>query len=61
MSLLINIQKHRLKCLPNQGILTNHGTNITMPSMTGWSRKEAEAFGAMANVEIGIQRCRFDL
>ena len=23
-----------------------------MPSMTGWSRKEAEAFGAMANVEI---------
>ena len=32
--------------------LQTNGTNITMPSMTGWSRKEAEAFGAMANVEI---------
>lgn len=32
--------------------LQTNGTNITMPSMTGWSRKEAEAFAAMANVEI---------
>lgn len=32
--------------------LQTNGTNVTMPSMTGWSRKEAEAFGTMANVEI---------
>ena len=32
--------------------LQTNGTNITMPSMTGWSRKEAEAFGTMAHVDI---------
>lgn len=29
-----------------------NGTNITMPSMEGWSRKEAEAFANMANIEM---------
>jgi len=32
--------------------LQTNGTNITMPSMVGWSRKEAEAFAMMANVDI---------
>lgn len=32
--------------------LSTNGTNITMPSMEGWSRKEAEAFALMANVNI---------
>ena len=32
--------------------LQTNGTNITMPSMDGWSRKEAEAFAAMADVRI---------
>lgn len=32
--------------------LQTNGTNITMPSMDGWSRKEAEAFASMANVKI---------
>lgn len=32
--------------------LQTNGTNVTMPSMTGWSRKEVEAFGTMANVDI---------
>lgn len=32
--------------------LKTNGTKITMPSMTGWSRKEAEAFASIANVEI---------
>lgn len=32
--------------------IQTNGTNITMPSMDGWSRKEAEAFASMANVEI---------
>ena len=32
--------------------LQTNGTNITMPSMDGWSRKEAEAFAAMADVRM---------
>lgn len=32
--------------------LQTNGTEITMPSMEGWSRKEAEAFASMANVKI---------
>jgi len=32
--------------------LQTNGSNITMPSMEGWSRKEAEAFASMANVKI---------
>lgn len=32
--------------------LQTNGTQITMPSMTGWSRKEAEAFAMMANVNV---------
>lgn len=32
--------------------LQTNGTNITMPSMDGWSRKEAEAFASMANIQI---------
>ena len=32
--------------------LQTNSTTITMPSMDGWSRKEAEAFGSMANVDI---------
>lgn len=32
--------------------LQTNGTKITMPSMTGWSRKEAEAFATMANINI---------
>lgn len=35
--------------------LQTNGTNMTMPSMTGWSRKEAEAFANMANVEIQFE------
>lgn len=32
--------------------LQTNDTNITMPSMDGWSRKEAEAFASMANIDI---------
>lgn len=32
--------------------LQTNGNTITMPSMEGWSRKEAEAFASMANVKI---------
>lgn len=32
--------------------LQTNGTNITMPSMDGWSRKEAEAFASMANITL---------
>lgn len=32
--------------------LQTNGTEITMPSMDGWSRKEAEAFASMAHVQI---------
>ena len=32
--------------------LQTNSTDITMPSMEGWSRKEAEAFGTMASVNI---------
>lgn len=32
--------------------LQTNSSTITMPSMEGWSRKEAEAFAAMANVKI---------
>lgn len=32
--------------------LQTNGSKITMPSMTGWSRKEAEAFASMANIEL---------
>lgn len=32
--------------------LQTNGTTITIPSMIGWSRKEAEAFASMANVTI---------
>ncbi len=35
--------------------LQTNGTNITMPSMDGWSRKEAEAFANMANVDISFE------
>lgn len=35
--------------------LQTNGTKITMPSMTGWSRKEAEAFASMANVEVEFE------
>ncbi|MGN1277416.1 MAG: penicillin-binding transpeptidase domain-containing protein, partial [Floccifex sp.] len=32
--------------------LQTNGTEITMPSMEGWSRKEAEAFASMANIQL---------
>lgn len=32
--------------------IQTNGTKITMPSMVGWSRKEAEAFASMANIHI---------
>ncbi len=32
--------------------LQTNGINITMPSMEGWSRKEAEAFASLANVNL---------
>lgn len=35
--------------------LQTNGTNITMPSMEGWSRKEAEAFASMANIKIKFE------
>lgn len=35
--------------------IQTNGTNITMPSMDGWSRKEAEAFANMANIEIQFE------
>lgn len=34
--------------------LKTNGTTITMPSMEGWSRKEAEAFATMADVTIEV-------
>lgn len=35
--------------------LQTDGTKIKMPSMEGWSRKEAEAFASMANIELEIE------
>lgn len=35
--------------------LQTNGTKVTMPSMEGWSRKEAEAFASMANVVIKFE------
>ncbi len=35
--------------------LKTNGTTITMPSMEGWSRKEAEAFATMADVTIEVE------
>lgn len=35
-------------------MLATNGSKITMPSMTGWSRKEAEAFGSLAGVNITV-------
>lgn len=35
--------------------LQTNGTNITMPSMEGWSRKEAEAFASMANIDLKFE------
>ena len=32
--------------------LKTNGTEIEMPSMIGWSRKEVEAFASMANVKV---------
>ena len=32
--------------------LQTDGSTITMPSMIGWSRKEAQAFATMANIDI---------
>ncbi len=32
--------------------LQTNGSKITMPSMEGWSRKEAEAFASMANIDL---------
>lgn len=32
--------------------LQTNGSQITMPSMEGWSRKEAEAFASMANIDL---------
>ncbi len=34
--------------------LQTDGTKITMPSMEGWSRKEAEAFASMADIQLEI-------
>lgn len=34
--------------------LQTDGAKITMPSMEGWSRKEAEAFASMANIQLEI-------
>ena len=35
--------------------LQTNGTTLTMPSMTGWSRKEAETFASMANIDITFE------
>lgn len=35
-------------------LLTN-GSKITMPSMKGWSRKDAEAFASMANIKLTFE------
>ncbi len=35
--------------------LSTNSTDITMPSMEGWSRKEAEAYATMANVKIKFE------
>ncbi|MFR7592524.1 MAG: penicillin-binding protein [Longibaculum sp.] len=35
--------------------LSTDSTDITMPSMEGWSRKEAEAYATMANVKIKFE------
>jgi len=32
--------------------IQTNGSKITMPSMNGWSRKEAEAFASMANINL---------
>lgn len=32
--------------------IQTNGSKITMPSMVGWSRKEAEAFASMANINL---------
>jgi len=32
--------------------LQTNGSKITMPSMDGWSRKEAEAFASLANIKL---------
>lgn len=32
--------------------LQTNGTEVTMPAMEGWSRKEAEAFASMANIQL---------
>lgn len=36
-------------------MLRTDGTNITMPSMLNWSRKDAEAFGELSNTKIEIE------
>ena len=35
-------------------MFATNGAKITMPSMVGWSRKEAEAFGSLAGVNITV-------
>ena len=35
-------------------LLLTDGQKYTMPSMLGWSRKEAEAFASLTGVEIKI-------
>jgi penicillin-binding protein 2B len=35
--------------------IATDGTKITMPSMIGWSRKEAEAFASLAGIELNFK------